>query len=82
MAIEIKTVPIESLKGFLCCWNGCTAVARMDPGADLPEGWVGILTFERELSPTTTTRDGVLCPEHANMLETKLKPIRKWLKRA
>jgi hypothetical protein len=68
------------IAGRICCWNNCTETA---PG-DLPQGWVNLFVYE---SPQPTSKiferknwhkhrhDGVLCAQHAFMLERMLRPL-------
>jgi hypothetical protein len=69
------------LSNRICCWNNCTETAE----GDLPSGWVNLFVYE---SPQPLggkvflprhfdkhRRDGVLCAQHAFMLDRLLMPL-------
>jgi hypothetical protein len=67
-------------KGDMCAWNGCSAHVK----GDLPSGWLHLFTYEaprpmldifKQRNFHRHRRDGVLCPQHAFMLEQMLKPL-------
>ena len=64
----------------ICCWNNCTETAD----GDLPPGWTNLFAYD---SPQPDLKifhqknwhkhrqDGVLCAQHAFMLERLLRPL-------
>ena len=64
----------------ICCWSSCSETAS----GDLPKGWLYLFCYE---SPQPDLdifkprnfhkhrRDGVLCAQHAFMLERLLRPL-------
>lgn len=65
---------------WICCWNNCTETAN----GDLPQGWVNLFTYESPRPDPNIfkpknwhkhRRDGVLCAQHARMLEQMLHPL-------
>jgi len=64
----------------ICCWNNCTETAD----GDLPPGWTNLFVYD---SPQPDLKifhqknwhkhrqDGVLCAQHAFMLERLLRPL-------
>ena len=64
----------------ICCWNNCSETAN----GDLPQGWLNLFTYESPhpdlgiFKPKNFhkhRRDGVLCAQHAFMLERLLRPL-------
>jgi hypothetical protein len=74
---ELRMVPVGQIKGCICCWNGC-GKAFDD---EMPKGWQCILMFGDPkdvlhiLEIEDWKRDGVLCPEHAEAVQSLLIPL-------
>jgi hypothetical protein len=78
---------VEDIVKRICCWNGCNESA----GGDLPRGWVNLFVYESPqpdfniFKPKNWhkhRRDGVLCAQHAFMLDRLLLPLPVVLNRA
>ena len=74
---QVKTIPITAISGCMCAWDGCAATFK---GDDMPRGWVNLLVYWSKrpelhflkIPPQDVWSDGVLCPEHARVLESQL----------
>lgn len=64
----------------ICCWNNCHEIAD----GDLPQGWVNLFVYEspqpnlnifKQKNWHKHRRDGVLCAQHAFMLDRLLMPL-------
>ena len=61
-----------SKQNSLCGWAGCTAVA---PRGELPAGWICVVGYQgpaaladlAHLPPHASSRECLLCPEHAEV---------------
>jgi hypothetical protein len=67
------------LPSRICCWTNCTETAS----GDLPQGWVNLFESPQPLGAKAFLpkhfdkhrRDGVLCAQHAFMLDRLLRPL-------
>ena len=63
--------------GYICCWKGCDKT--YDGG--MPKGWQAIIMHGDPKPPLHIDeikdwkRDGVLCPEHAEAVQSLLMPL-------
>jgi hypothetical protein len=75
---EVEMLPVAAISGAICCWNGCD---KTYDGEDVPKGWQNILMFGDPkpvlhiLEIKDWKRDGVLCPEHAEAVQSLLFPL-------
>jgi hypothetical protein len=77
---EEKDVPLADIVGFVCAWDGCTA--RF--GGAMPRDWTNLLAYWSQhpesnflqIPAENISRDRVLCPDHARVLESQLKDFR------
>src|SRR5262245_793939 len=67
-------------QGCICCWNGCSDTTR----CDMPKVWFYLFCYESPQPDLDVfkpknfhkhRRDGVLCAQHAFMLERLLRPL-------
>jgi hypothetical protein len=67
--------------GCICCWKGCDKTYDGKDG--MPRGWQTILMFWARkpsldlgtIRPGDWSRDGVLCPEHVEAVQSLLMPL-------
>jgi hypothetical protein len=71
---------VEDIVKRICCWNNCNELAD----GDLPRGWVNLFVYEspqpdfnifKPKSWHKHRRDGVLCAQHAFILDRLLLPL-------
>jgi hypothetical protein len=77
---ELRMIPITDLGSCICCWNGCDKT--YDSNKDgMPKGWQAIIMFGDPKNVLhfgeikDWKRDGVLCPEHAEAVQSLLLPL-------
>ncbi|SIO50168.1 hypothetical protein SAMN05443247_06651 [Bradyrhizobium erythrophlei] len=74
---RVEMIEANRIKGCICCWNGCDK-AYDD---EMPKGWQCILMFGDPepvldiLEIKDWKRDGALCPEHAEAVQSLLIPL-------
>jgi hypothetical protein len=70
-------VEVSKIKGAICCWNGCDKTYD----GEMPKGWQAIMMCGDPepvlhiLEIKDWKRDGVLCPEHAEAIQSLLIPL-------
>jgi hypothetical protein len=75
---KVEMIEVNRIKGCICCWNGCNKSYDDD---EMPKGWQSILMFGDAgpvlhiLEIKDWKRDGVLCPEHAEAVQSLLIPL-------
>jgi hypothetical protein len=81
--MEIKMLPVDKfnkLTARACCFNGCGNSFDFKDGG-MPKGWQAIVMYG---DPQTVLhlgevrdwkRDGVLCPEHAEVVQDLMFPL-------
>ena len=79
-AVTTMKVSEIAAMGSICCWNGCDKTYDGKDG--MPKGWQCILMFRVKpssdlgtIKPGDWSRDGVLCPEHVEHVQSLLVPL-------
>jgi len=75
---ELRMVPLDKLTHIMCAWKGCDQACEI---RNMPKGWVWLLTYWSrkpellfmKIPARDMSRDTVLCPQHAFMLERQLR---------
>jgi len=78
---EVVMIAANEIVGNICCWDGCDKTYSHKDG--MPKGWQNILMFWARkpsldlgtIKPGDWSRDGVLCPEHVEHVQSLLRPI-------
>ncbi|SIO40765.1 hypothetical protein SAMN05443247_04956 [Bradyrhizobium erythrophlei] len=80
VATRVEMIEANRIVGNICCWNGCDKTYNSKDG--MPKGWQCILMFRVKpssdlgtIKPGDWSRDGVLCPEHVEHVQSLLVPL-------